>query len=254
MPIKKSRLTGAEYQDHRARLLRLGKMGIPTGSIDDPPHDPELLTLEQVYADLGKLHELPWGEIAVSWFAGLTVLRSGGLIIDSEIRTPWGDVLDLGVPTECSYYDDLISGWPEFPPKFLNHWLTHHVPLRPRREEGAIFAMGRGSVPSEYHDHHPVAVKLFLKDQRRNKLCFDFRVRVDRIVKHKYERRQAELRKRSTKRVPIFKREDGQLENQEKPSSSQTPYMSMTHASLLRLQKLKLQEQQEEAELMQRRV
>ena len=222
--IPTRRFTKVQAREQRATLRWLQEIGIKVECDGDPPHEPELLTLEQVDTELAKLYVLPWGEIAVVWFAELMVLRFGGLITGSEMRMPWGDVLDLSDPKECSYYDDLIYGWYEFPPKFLNHWLTHHVPLRPRREEGAIFATGRGSVPPEYHDHQPVAVKLFLMDRARNELSFDVRARVDlmfgarldRIAKQKCERRPPELREgtRSTKRVPIFKRGDGQAGDQ----------------------------------------
>ncbi len=217
MPIRRSNLTRSEAAEYRAQLSQLKEMGVLVGDASESTREPDRLTLEQVDHELAELYELPLGEIAVVVFAELTVLRSGSLITDLEMTTPWGDVLDLSDPEECSYYNDLICGWPEFPPKFLNHWLTHHVPLTPRREEGAIIATGRGSVPPECHDQLPVAVKLFLWDQRGNESCFDFQVRVDRIVKNKYERPQRDRREgaRLTKRVSLFEREDAEIRDQD---------------------------------------
>ena len=79
--------------------------------------------------------------------------------------------------------------------------LTPEVPLRQRQVQGVIVAEGWTSVPPECHDESLVTVELLLRDERRNELCFEFGVRVDRSVKRKYERRQRERheRMRSTK-------------------------------------------------------
>ena len=68
------------------------------------------------------------------------------------MTTPWGNFLDLSDPNESTYYDDLIQGLPSFPPTLLNHWLTHHVALRSRQEEGVIIAQGLGFILPECHD------------------------------------------------------------------------------------------------------
>lgn len=102
--------------------------------------------------------------------------------------------LDLWDPKESAYYADLIGGLYHFPPKVLNPWLERDVPLRPRQVEGVIVAHGYVSVPPQCHDETRVTVKLLLEDERRNELCFDFRVGMDRSVMRKCERRQRERR------------------------------------------------------------
>ncbi len=217
MPTRRAKLTKSEAAEYRTQLSQLKEMGVLVGDAGESTPEPDPFTLEQVDHELAKLYELPLGEIAVVGFAELTVLRSGDLITDREMMTPWGDVFDLGDPEECPYYDDLICGWPEWPPKFLNSWLTHHLPLHPRQEEGAIIATGRGSIPTNCHDETKVTVELLLRNQWGKESCFDFQVRVDRFVKNKYEQRQQELREvtRLTKRVSIFEREDAEIRDQD---------------------------------------
>ena len=146
-------------------------------------------------------------------------MSSGILITDAEMTTPWDSFpLDLGYPQESPYYWDVIGSYPS-PPNILNPWLTHHVPLRPRVEEGVIFAHGWSHVPSEWQDETPVTVKLLLIDQRRNELRFDFEARVDRSLKRKYERQQ---RERGgvvawSQRVPLFEREDTEIRDRGRP-------------------------------------
>jgi hypothetical protein len=218
MPITKSRLTRTEAQEYRTRLLQLEKMGIPIWRGGDFWHEPDPLTVEQIDDHLAWIYELPLGEIAVVVFAELTVLRSGILIMDRGVKTQWDDFLDLSDPKESTYYEDIIHGLPSFPPKFLNHWLTGNVPLRPRQEEGVIFAKGWGSVPPECPDETLITVKLFLRDQRGNEPCFDFEARLDRSVKRKYQPR---LRERLTNRVPIFQREDTEPRDQDRTIEQQ---------------------------------
>ena len=48
MPTQKLKLTETEDQEHRARLMRLKKLGIPIGCADDPSPEPDRLTVEQI--------------------------------------------------------------------------------------------------------------------------------------------------------------------------------------------------------------
>jgi hypothetical protein len=94
----------------------------------------------------------------------------------------------------------------------LNDCLTSEVALRCRQVQGVIIAEGWASVPRTWHDETPVAVELFLRDDRRNEFPFVFRARVNRSLLRKYERRQQERREvpRSTKRGGLYANEGGQ--------------------------------------------
>ena len=217
MPRQKLRLTRTEYQEHRSRLLRLKEMGIAIWCASNPSPEPERFTLEQIDHDLANIYDFPSGYVAVVVHAKLKVLVSGILITDLEMTTPWdGPQLDLSDPRDFPYYEDLISGLPQFPPRLLNDLLMRETPLHCRQAEGVIVAHGLGSVPPNYHDHTPVTVKLLVRDERRNEPCFEFGVRVDRSMKNKYERELRERREvaKSAKRIPIFGRQDQKLVDQ----------------------------------------
>lgn len=185
MPIRKLRLSKSEAQEHHASLLRLKEIGIDVGCEAESSSEPGRVVLEQVNHQAAMLYQLPWGEVGVIFFAKVTVLSCGVFITNLEVTMPWGDVLGLEAPEACStYYDPFSELCPRSQPKFLNSWLAHNIPLRPRREEGAIVATGPGFVPAEYDYLAPVEVKLFLTD-RCNELCFDLVARVDRISKYK---------------------------------------------------------------------
>ena len=240
MPTQRMRLTRTKYQEDRARLLRLEKMGIPIGSAGDSSQAPERLTLQQIDHQPAMIYELPLGDVAVVVPAKMTV-TSRILITDLEMTTPWDDLLlDLSDPEEIPCYEDLIAKLPEPPPEILNHRLTGGDPLRLCQKEGVIIAHGWSSVPSKCRDGTLVTVKLFLGDERDNELCFGFEARVDRSLKRKYAPRPGEC---LSKRVPIFAHKDGQLGDQETPSSNQRPTMTQAHAALQRLQKLEPEEQ-----------
>lgn len=214
MPTRSSRLTAPEFQAHRTRLLRLEQMGVVIGCAGDPPTEAARLSLEPTDYELPELCELPGGAIAVVVPVQMTIRISGLLITDSELTTPWDEFpLELREPEGSPYYQDLIGRMYHRPPKVLNRWLSHHVPLRPRQEEGIIFAYGWSDVPPECQDHALVTMRLLLIDQRRNQLRFDFATRVDRGLKRKHERLQRERGDQapSTKRARLFEREDGQL-------------------------------------------
>jgi hypothetical protein len=217
MKTQRLKLTKAEDQEYRARLLRLKQLGIPIGCSDDASPEPDRLVLEQIQPEFARLHELPLGAVAVVAPAKITVATSGILITDRGMTTPWDDcLLDLGDPKEWESYQDVIDGLLPYSPTVLNDWLTSGLPLRPRQVEGVIIANGFISVPPECHDETLVTVELLLRDERRNDFCFDFRVRVDRSVKRMYERRQRERseRARLTKRVGLYEPAAGQTGNQ----------------------------------------
>ena len=143
----------------------------------------------------------------------LMALRAGATVRDCAISLPWGPELDLCDPEYTPWYNDLIQGWPEWPPTVLNRWLTGEVSLpRGGKLTGIIIATGSIPVPAEYHDESAVDVELVASDDQSNPLEFVFKAGVDRSVKHQFERRE---RKRCEvaapkKRVPIFQHQDAE--------------------------------------------
>ena len=221
MTTQRSRLSKTEYQEYRARLLRLKQLGTPIGSADDPSPEPDRLILEQIQPAFARLYELPSGAAAVVVPARMTVLTSGILITAREMTTGLDDwPLDFSDPNEWPYYQDVIGGLLPYSPAVLNDWLTSGLPLRPRQVEGVIIANGWISVPPECHDETLVTVKLLLWDERSNEICFEFEVRVDRSLKRMYERRQRERSElvRLTKRVGLYEPAAGQTGNQKNVS------------------------------------
>jgi len=198
MPTQKWRLTKTERQQYRSRLARLEQMGIPIGHAVDCPPEAERITFDQTEYEIAKLYELPWGEVAVLVPAKMTVLRSGLLITEVAVKTPWDDwPLELWASEDSSYLRQVINSLYHSPPTILNPWLEHEVPLRPRQTEGLIIACGNADVPAECRDEEVVRVELLLRDERLNEFCFDFGVEVDRRFMREYERmrqqRQREL-------------------------------------------------------------
>jgi hypothetical protein len=193
MTRRKLTLTDREY---RARLLRLKQLGIPIGSAADPSPEPDRLILEQIDHAYARLFELPSGAVAVVVLARMTVLTSGMLITDLEMTTGLNYFpLDLKDPEEGLFHKDVID-WLPFSRPFLNHQLTSGTPLRPCQVEGVIVANGWSAVPPQCHDETLVRVELSLRDERRNEVCVEFGVRVDRSLKRNYERKRAILRER----------------------------------------------------------
>jgi hypothetical protein len=190
MSNKKSRLNKIELREYHSRLLRLERMGIPIGCTWEPTPESARLDIQQVGSEFARIYELPGQAIGVVVPAKMTVRKSGILITDSEMKAPW-DVceLDLGDPSEISYYEDLIRGLPYYPPAVLNHLLTHEFPLRPRQSEGFLIAHGYGAISPAIHDDALIVVKLSLRDQRDDEYRFDFKVSVDRSVKRRHEQR-----------------------------------------------------------------
>jgi hypothetical protein len=219
MPTQKLR-TKTERQQYRSRLARLEQMGIPIGHAVDCPPEAERITFDQTEYEIPKLYELPWGEVAVLVPAKMTVLRSGLLITEVAVKTPWDDwPLELWASEDSPYYQDLIGFLYHSPPTVLNAWLEPEVPLRPRRTQGVIIAGGYVDVPAECRDEEVVRVELLLRDQRRNEFCFDFGVEVDRRFMREYERRrqqrQLELA-RSTGGGGLFAPASGPLGDQKR--------------------------------------
>lgn len=202
-------------QECHARLLHLKQLGITIGPAADPSPEPDRLILEQIDHEFARLFELPSGAIAVLVPARMTVLSSGILITDLEMTTAFDDwPLDLTHPEEWHAYKDVIDWSPSLPTKVLNHMLTKGLPLRHCQVEGVIVANGWSVVPPQYHDETLVRAELLLMDERRNEICVEFGVRVDRILMRKYERKLSERREsaRLTKRRGLFEREQDDLE------------------------------------------
>jgi hypothetical protein len=219
-------------QEYRARLSRLAKLGIPVGCAVDARHEPKRLTFEQIPDGFARIYELPLGEVAVIVPAKMTILKSGILITDVAIRTPWEDwPLDLWDPEETPYYKDLIGDLCHFLPTVLNPWLERDVPLRPRRQEGVIIAHGYIRVLPECHDETLVTVQLLLEDAGCNQLSFEFGVRVDRCVMRRCERQQRQRREfaRSVKGGDLFEPKGGRLRDPESVSRDKQPQAGGEH-------------------------
>jgi hypothetical protein len=220
MPKQQSKIAKTESQEFRKSLLRLEQMGVPTGSVHRPSPEEARLALE-IDQNSARIYELLSGMVAVVMPATMRVLVSGILITDVVGFIPRFDCsLELSDPAENKYYPDLIDWLPSTPTKLLNNLLTSEIPLRPRQTEGVIVADGWTFVPPECPDELPVTMELLLRDERRNEFCFKFEVRLDRILKRKYEQRQLERRERmrSTKRTGIFGPARGQIGSQKSGS------------------------------------
>ncbi len=221
MPKPQSKITKSEYQEYCERVLRLKEMGVPTGSVFRPSPEPARLALEQTDQHSARIYELPSGMVAVVVPARIQVLVSGIFFTDVALFLPRFDCpLELSDPAENAYYRDLIDWLPyNTPTKLLNNLLTSEIPLRPCQPQGVIVADGRTFVPPEYPDELPVTMELLLKDERRNPLCFELEVRLDRILKRKYEQ-QLERRRpmRPTERTGLFGPARGQVGDQKSVS------------------------------------
>jgi hypothetical protein len=114
------------------------------------------------------------------------------LVTDVSLKIPWEECpLELNEPRQELTFEKLMRDTlPDPLPTSLNRWLKSEVPLRPRRAEGVILAEGSTFFPAEYQHDMPVRVQLLIQDGKQHQLTFDFEVRVDRSVKHRYEQRQ----------------------------------------------------------------
>jgi hypothetical protein len=208
MPRQILRFTRGEQEEYRKRLRSLQEMGVPAGSVRESSPKPNPFTLTQVWHDLARVYELPFGRIAVVLSATLVVLKPRAMISDSQLFVPWDDsALELDDSEATPYYKEMLLGSPDWPPTILNRWLTGELPLSRGRRAGVIVATGwRSKVPVRLHDETPVSVKLHVADEQDEELCFEFRARMDRSLKRKYERQSQERLQalQSTKRTGLF--------------------------------------------------
>lgn len=233
MPKQRSKITKTEYQDYRARLLRLKEKGVPTGSVCGASPEPDRLTVEQTKDECAWIYELPSGGVAFVAPAKLTVPVPGTLIKHAEVAIPDFDCgLDLSDPVESRWYAQLMKLLPYNLTKCLNNRLTSEVPLSVCHVRGAIIAEGWASIPAKLHDNTLVSVELLLWDARDNEFQFDFRAYVNRSLIRQYERRQLERRERvgSTERSGVFGPARGQLGNQTSVSPKETINLRETSA------------------------
>ena len=209
MPKRQLKTTKTEYQENRARLLRLKEMGVATGSVCGASPEPDRLTVEQTEDECAWIYELPSGAVAVVAPAELMVPVPGTLIKHAEMTIPdFGCELDLSDPGESRWYAQLMDLLPYNLTECLNHRLTSGVPLSVRQVRGAIIAEGWASVPPKLHDYAVVSVELLLWGARGNNFQFNFRALVNRSLMRKYEQRQLDRRERmrSTKRSDLYGR------------------------------------------------
>jgi hypothetical protein len=232
MTTQRSRVAKMEDREYRARLSRLEKLGIPVGCAVDARHEPKRLAFEQTPYEFARIYELPLDEVAVIVPAKMTILKSGILITDVAMKTPWDDCpLELSNLEGRPYYQYLIGRLYHSPPELLSPWLERDVPLRPRRVEGVIIAYGYVSVPPQCHDETLVTVQLLLEDEGRNQLSFGFGVRVDRSVMRRCERQQRQRREfaRSVKGGDLFEPKGGRLRDPESVSREKQPQAGGEH-------------------------
>ena len=221
MPKQQLKITKTEYQEYRARLLRLKEMGVPTGSVCGASPEPDRLTVEQTEDECAWIYELPSGFVAFVAPAKLTVQVPGTLIKHAEVAIPDFDCgLDLSDPGESPWYAQLMKLLPYNLTECLNDRLTSEVPLSVRQVRGAIIAEGWASIPAKLHDDALVSVGLFLWDARDNEFQFNFRACVNRSLMRQYEQWQLERRERmrSTERSGLFGPARRQLGNQKSVS------------------------------------
>ncbi len=211
MPTRKRKLSLEEQRKFRALILRLQAAGVATGTSGGLLSVPKRLDLRQPEYLFSRVHDLPGGQVVLILRCELMALRTGATVRDCEISLPWGPELELCDPEYTPWYNDLIRGWPEWPPTVLNPWLRGEFSLpRGRKLTGIVIAIGWFPVPAEYPDDSPVDAEMVISDDQGNQLQFLFKAGVDRAVKHVDERkRKARVETmRSTKRVPIFEREE----------------------------------------------
>jgi len=204
MPRQILRFTRGEQEEYRKRLRSLQEMNIPTGSVMESSPKPNPFTLTQVWHDCAGVYELPFGRIAVVLYATLVVFKPGAKMSDSGIVVPWGHCGLALDDFEARPYKELLQGPPDRPSPSLNRWLTGKLPLPGGRRDGVIVATGKSEFPAELHDETPVPVKLYVADEQDEDFCFEFRARMDRSLKRKYEQPRLQAMMRPTKRPGLF--------------------------------------------------
>jgi len=177
------------------------------------------LILTQLEYVFSRVHELPSGQVVAILLCELMALKAGATVRECKISLAGNRELDLGDPDDIPCYDKLIRGLPQFPPLVLNRWLRGEVSLpRGRKLTGIIIATGWESVPAEYPDEMPAAIKLSVIDEHGNHLQFRLRAGVDRSAKRIYERKLRERwdTVRSKPHVGLYEPGESQLAGQEK--------------------------------------
>lgn len=229
MPTRRSRCTKSEDQTFRRRLSELGELGIVTRHAEGPSPEPEELIFEQTHGELAYIYELSLHDVAVVVPAKMSVPKSGIVITDSEILTPWDDYpLDLSDLEEWSFHQHVIGRLYHRPPRLLNPWLTGKVPLSRGQVEGVIIAYRCASLPVQCPQDWPVTVELALellrRDEGRKKLFFNFSVQVDPSAKHECLQRHRERLAifRSNERSGLFGPNRGQPGVQKSVSPERT--------------------------------
>lgn len=208
MPTRKPKLNKEEQRKYWTLISRLRAAGVITGTAGELPSTPKRLDLRQLEYPFCRVHDLPGEQVVLILLCKLMALRAGATVRDCAISLPWGPELDLCDPGDTPYYDDLVHGWPEWPPKVLNRWLTGEVSLpRGRTLTGIIIATGWVRVPADYRDESPVDVELVVSDDQDNQLEFRLKAGLDRSVKRADERKRQMRAKAqgSTERVRLFK-------------------------------------------------
>ena len=216
MPIAKLRLSRREALDYQAAVCRLRQMGVAVGKAGDFSQKTASrlqrnLIVEQIDPEFATIYDLPGIALAVVIPAKLLVLGSGVLIVEAEITVPWYPLpLELEQPEHHAFFDRVIAGSIPWPRKLLNRRLTGEQNLYRGQGEGLIVGMGYSSVPLQYGEGAKVPITLSLWDEQDNESSFTFHAQVNRILKQRYEREQAEWR-RYHKRIPIFSEETRRL-------------------------------------------
>jgi hypothetical protein len=192
--------TVLKQSDYQSCLRHLREIGVVTGPIPPTGSKHTLPKLEQIDADLARVYELPDEEVAVVLPAKLTVLHSGGMIMDMRLTLPWSDcLLEVGDPRNHQFFPEVTQDWPG-PLKILNDWLVdREVPLRTCQRSGLIVGTGWAPVPAAYPANREVQIELSLFDQWDNVMRFEFKARLDRhIARTSVVRRTSLLRNAST--------------------------------------------------------
>lgn len=211
MPIRKPRLTKGEKTEYETMSSRLEKMHIGIGSMGTGPKLKRFV-VTQVDREFARVHDLPDGSTAVTLGAKLTIL-SHVMFIEALLFPEWDDCpLELDQPREHRYFKEFIMDSPAYRPQLLNDFLVDHpIPLPTSQRKGLIIAAGWSALPARYRDENPVNFELYLVDEQETEYRYSFIARVDRRLKHEYERRRPDpqlVAERIKNRVPLF--EQGQ--------------------------------------------
>lgn len=212
MPTRQRPLKKKEQSDYEATCSQLEKLGIEAKCNRIPDPKQRCFSLEPIYEEFARAHDLPDGSVAVTLPAKLTVLKSGVMFNDALVLPQWDDAsLDLEEPQEHRHFAEFIRDFPRFEPTVLNKFLVgRQLPLRPCQLEGLIIAIGWSHVPAVYQDEKRVSFKVCLTDRQEAEVRCNFIARVDRRLKLRYESQRPDPKQVAEalrKRVPLFDRE-----------------------------------------------